>query len=92
MANQPPPLNAPIRRVAVARAALFLGWLGVHKFMMGKIRAGLITLGITFLGSLLPIPGGIVMFVVGVVESRKYRRLSDQDFETEYLLGSREWF
>lgn len=92
MANQPLPLNAPIRRVAVARAALFLGWLGVHKFMMGKIRAGLITLGITFLGSLLPIPGGVVMFVVGVIESRRYRRLSDQEFEAEYLLGSREWF
>lgn len=92
MANQPLPLNAPIRRVAVARAALFLGWLGVHKFMMGKIRAGLITLGITFLGSLLPIPGGVVMFVVGVIESRRYRSLSDQEFEAEYLLGSREWF
>jgi hypothetical protein len=92
MANQPLPLNAPIRRVAVARAALFLGWLGVHKFMMGKIRAGLITLGITFLGSLLPIPGGVVTFVVGVIESRRYRSLSDQEFEAEYLLGSREWF
>jgi hypothetical protein len=92
MANQPLPLNAPIRRVAVARAALFVGWLGVHKFMMGKVRAGLITLAITLIGSFLPIPGGILMFVVGAVESRKYRKLTDQEFETEYLRGSREWF
>lgn len=92
MANQPAPLNAPLRRTSVARAALFLGWLGVHKFMMGKVRAGLITLGITFLGTLLPIPGVVATFIVGVVESRKYRRLSDQEFELEYLQGSREWF
>ena len=76
----------------MARAALFLGWLGVHKFMMGKVRAGLITLGVTFLGPVLPVPGGVVMFIVGVLESRKYRKLSDQEFDLEYLQGSREWF
>lgn len=92
MANQPAPLNARVNRIAVARAALFLGWLGVHKFMMGKTRAGIITLVITFLGSLFPLPGGVVMFVIGVLESRKYRKLTDQDFEMEYLHGSREWF
>lgn len=92
MANQPAPLNAPVRRISVARAALFLGWLGVHKFMMGKVRAGLITLGVTFLGTFLLVPGGVVMFIVGVLESRKYRKLSDQEFELEYLQGSREWF
>lgn len=92
MANQPAPLNAPVRRTSVARAALFLGWLGVHKFMMGKVRAGLITLGVTFLGTVLPVPGGVVMFIVGVLESRKYRKLSDQEFDLEYLQGSREWF
>jgi hypothetical protein len=32
------------------------------------------------------------MFVVGAVESRKYRKLTDQEFEAEYLRGSREWF
>lgn len=78
-------------RRAIGWNAILFGWLGVHRFKLGNKKQGFITLGVT-LASILPlIPGGFVMFVIGVVEGIKYLRLSDDEFETTYRSRQRKW-
>jgi hypothetical protein len=38
------------------------------------------------------VPGGIVMFFIGVFEGVKYLRMSDEDFERIYRSGEKKWF
>ena len=45
------------------------------------------------IASILPVfPGGLVMFVIGVIEGVKYLRLSDEEFESSYRSRQRKWF
>jgi len=79
-------------RRAIGWNAILFGWLGVHRFKLGNKKQGFITLGITA-ASVLPLfPGGLIMFVIGVIEGVKYLRLSDEDFETEYRSRQKRWF
>jgi TM2 domain-containing membrane protein YozV len=79
-------------RTTIGKIAIFLGVLGIHKFMMGKIRAGVITLAVSIVGALFPIPGPLVMIVIGVIEGRKYLSMTDAQFESVYLTGTKDWF
>jgi hypothetical protein len=79
-------------RRAIGWSAILLGWLGVHRFKLGNKKQGFITLGITA-ASILPLfPGGLIRFVIGVIEGIKYLRLSDEEFEMRYRSGQRKWF
>jgi uncharacterized membrane protein YjjB (DUF3815 family) len=78
-------------RRAIGWSAILLGWLGVHRFKLGNKKEGYITLGVT-VASILPLfPGGLIMFVIGVIEGVKYLRLSDEEFEVRYRSGLRKW-
>jgi len=95
-----PPMNPdstkqkdPTNRLRLSKYAMFLGAVGIHKFKMGNKRAGWIRVAISIAGILLPIvPGFLVMFIIGVIEGIKYRRMSDDDFERIYLIGKKSWF
>jgi TM2 domain-containing membrane protein YozV len=79
--------DAP-RRVVVSLAAIFLGSLGVHKFLLGYTNTGLKMLLVT----LLTCVGGVVMAVVGIIEGIGYLRRSDEAFQQTYVANRREWF
>lgn len=91
------PYNASDKnRVVAALLAFFLGGLGVHKFYLGKNRAGLIMLALTLLGFLTSIIliGLPILFGVGAVafvESIIYLLTSDDDFDAKYGRGNKEW-
>lgn len=77
--------------------AILLGGLGVHKFFLGRTRAGLITLGLYGLGlatTCIGVGGFIlgVLHVVALVEGIIYLTKSDSDFYLEYIVGRKEWF
>lgn len=76
-------------RTTIALAAIFLGALGVHKFMLGMRNAGLILLLCTLitLGT-----GAVLTCVVGVIEGIIYFSKSDADFYEIYVVGGKEWF
>jgi predicted membrane channel-forming protein YqfA (hemolysin III family) len=79
-------------RRGIAWSAILFGWLGVHRFKLGNKKQGFINLAIT-IASIIPfVPGGIVMFFIGVFEGVKYLRMSDEDFERIYRSGERKWF
>lgn len=82
---------SPSQRTACGIVALVLiplgvGCLGIHKFMMGKTRAGVITI----IASLFTC--GVFGFVTALAEGIIYLTKSDQDWYHEYIIGGKDWF
>jgi TM2 domain-containing membrane protein YozV len=63
-------------RVAAALLAFFLGYLGVHKFYLGKIGQGFLYLIFCWTG----IPA-IIAFIEGIL----YLVASDSEFNSKYV-------
>ncbi len=76
----------------VGWAAILLGGLGVHKFMLGYRRAGTIMLLVGLFGWVPFALPTLAVMIVGVIEGIIYLSKSDADFAATYLRGRREWF
>ena len=77
MADQGP------NRVVCGIIAIFLGGLGIHKFMLGNALAGVIQLVLGCIAI-----GGII----GVVEGILYLTKSDEEFYQQYVVEKKAWF
>ena len=69
-------------RIAAGVLAILLGGIGVHKFYMGKIGMGILYLLFCWTG----IPA-----LIGLIEGIIYLTKSDDDFESTYINGTKEW-
>ncbi len=85
------------KKILVGILAIFLGWLGVHKFILGYQKEGFILLGIT----LISIPlvclaiGALTIYIpslIGLIEGIIYLTKSDEEFYQTYQVGKRPWF
>lgn len=76
-------------RIAAGVCGILLGFLGVHKFILGYTKEGLIMLLATVLTCGL---AGIVMAVIGFIEGVIYLTKTDSDFRQLYVLNRRGWF
>jgi len=77
------------KKIMAGVFGILLGSLGVHKFILGYNREGIIMLAITL------VTFGFAAFVVGVVglvEGIIYLTKSDEDFVKTYVQGRRTWF
>lgn len=93
----PPPPPAPIQqdrpistdRITAGIFALVLGCLGVHKFILGYTKQGIILLLVTVVsfGFL-----SWATFVVGVIEGIIYLTRTDDEFRATYVVGRKPWF
>ncbi|WP_415399365.1 TM2 domain-containing protein [Synechococcus sp. W4D4] len=81
--------EASNKKLAAGLLAIFLGSLGVHKFVLGYNTAGLIMLLVTVLTCGV---AGFVMGVIGIIEGIIYLTKTPQEFESTYLQNSKEWF
>jgi TM2 domain-containing membrane protein YozV len=79
-------------RVAAGILGILLGALGIHKFILGYSKAGVIMLLVTILGSFLLFLGPIVMGIIGLIEGIIYLTKSDEQFRQIYVAGKKEWF
>jgi len=87
-----PPSQISVRaanKVPAGILAILLGSLGIHKFILGYTRAGLIMLLVTVLTCGL---GAIVFHVIGLIEGILYLCKTDEEFVRIYVDGRREWF
>lgn len=89
----PQPVAATKDHVAAGLLAIFLGFLGIHKFYLGYNTSGFIMLGVSILGGILTL--GIapsVIWLISVIEGILYFTKSQTEFEQMYVFNKREWF
>lgn len=85
------------RKVAMWLAIL-LGWVGAHKFYMGKILPALFHIAFSVLGIFWGINySDWSMFiwlgwVFPIFEGSRYMNMTDEEFEEVYIKGGRSWF
>ncbi len=79
--------------VAAGLLAIFLGWLGIHKFYLGYNTAGFIMLAVSIVGSIFTfgLAAGVI-WVISIIEGILYLTKSQSEFEQMYVFNKREWF
>jgi len=77
------------KKIAAGICGILLGALGVHKFILGYTKEGLIMLLVSFLtlGILAP-----VMSIIGLIEGILYLTKTDEEFVRIYVTGKKGWF
>ncbi len=68
---------------------IIVGGLGIHKFMLGYQKEGLIMLLVSILSCGIFYP---IMHVIGIVEGIMYLTKTDEDFVRTYIQGRKGWF
>jgi TM2 domain-containing membrane protein YozV len=89
MSSGPGEAKTESKRVMCGVLALLLGWLGVHKFVLGMTTPGVIMMLVSLLtcGTV-----GTVMWVVGIIEGIIYLTKTDEEFHEIYEVGQKAWF
>ena len=77
------------KKIAAGICGILLGALGVHKFILGYTKEGVIMLLITILTFGF---GGFIMGIIGLIEGILYLTKSDADFVATYVVGKKGWF
>ncbi len=73
--------------------AIFLGWLGVHKFYLGYNTPGFIMLSVSVVGGILTLSLALwVIWVIAIIEGIMYLIKPQADFDQLYVKHKREWF
>lgn len=81
--------EASSKKVLCGVLGIILGSLGIHKFVLGYNKAGLIMLLVSLLTCGV---GASVMGLIGLIEGIMYLTKSDQEFYQTYMVGQKEWF
>jgi TM2 domain-containing membrane protein YozV len=81
------------KKILAGVLAILLGALGIHKFILGYNKEGIIILVITLiLGILTCGIAGWVMSILGLIEGIIYLTKSDEEFYNTYQVGKKPWF
>ena len=89
MGNQnfqnPSPIYQENKKILAGVLAIMLGGFGVHKFILGYTKEGVLQILMSFFSCGL---AGIIPFVEGII----YLTKSDEEFYQIYQVGRRPWF
>lgn len=77
------------KRVVAGILAIILGSLGIHKFILGYTKEGVIMLLSTILTCGI---GGAVTSIIGLIEGIIYLTKSDEEFMHVYQTNQKTWF
>ncbi len=80
-----PKSNQESKRVIAGILAILLGPFGVHKFVLGYTKAGIIQLIISFVSCGIL---SIIPFIEGII----YLTKTDEEFIYTYQINQKEWF
>lgn len=80
------------KKLVVGLLAIFLGALGIHKFVLGYNKEGIIMLIITLILGSNWFLGMSLMGIVGLVEGIIYLTKTNEDFYNTYQAGKKAWF
>ncbi len=73
------------KKLTAGLCGIFLGWLGVHKFILGYTTQGIIQLVV----SIATCGAGSI---IGLIEGIIYLTKSDEDFVRTYIQNKQGWF
>jgi len=82
--SQLPPYD-PGKKLTSGLLGIFLGGLGIHKFILGYTNAGIIQIVATIFTC------GFAS-IIGLIEGIMYLTKSDAEFYWTYVAGKKEWF
>jgi len=77
------------KKIPAGILGIVIGGLGIHKFILGYQKEGLIMLLISVL-SCFTLAG--VMHVIGIIEGIMYLTKTDEEFVRTYIQGRKGWF
>ena len=77
--------NQENKKVLAGVLALIFCYLGVHKFVLGYTKEGIIQLVLSFVSCGV---AGLIPFIEGII----YLTKSDEDFYQTYQINKRGWF
>lgn len=81
------------KKIIAGVVAILLGGFGVHKFVLGYTKEGIIILVITIILGILTCGfAGWLMCVLGVIEGIVYLTKTDEEFYNTYQVGKKPWF
>ena len=84
---------APKDRAVAALLAIFLGFLGMHKFYLGYYQTGFVMMAISVVGSIFTLGlAAAVMAVIAIIEGFIYLSKSQSEFDRIYVYGNKDWF
>jgi TM2 domain-containing membrane protein YozV len=81
--------NQESQRVLAGILGILIGALGIHKFILGYTKEGVIMLLVTILTCGF---GGMVTGIIGLVEGIIYLTKSDEEFIETYQVNQKGWF
>jgi len=76
-------------KIAAGILGILLGCLGIHKFVLGFVGAGLVMLLVSVLTCGYAAP---IMAIIGLIEGIIYLSKSDAQFHQDYVVNKRSWF
>ena len=77
------------KKVAAGICGILLGALGIHKFILGYTKEGVIMLLITVLTFGM---AGFIPGIIGLIEGIMYLTKSDAEFVSTYVTNKKGWF
>jgi TM2 domain-containing membrane protein YozV len=81
--------NDSSKKIAAGICAILIGSFGIHKFILGYTKEGVIML----LGTILTCGfGAIVTSVIGLAEGIIYLTKTDEEFLNTYVVNKKGWF
>ena len=82
--NNLQPVQQDNKKLAAGLLAILIGGLGIHKFILGYTKEGIIQFFLSFLCGL----GALIGIVEGVI----YLTKSNEEFYQTYQTGKKGWF
>lgn len=79
------------KKIAAGICGILLGALGIHKFVLGYTKEGVIMLLVCIFGALVAV-GPMIMGIIGLIEGILYLTKSDEEFVATYIDGKKGWF
>jgi len=77
------------KKIVAGILGIVVGGLGIHKFILGYQKEGMIMLLVSVLSCFTL---SAVMHVIGIIEGIMYLTKSDEEFVRTYIYGRRGWF
>ena len=81
------------KKIIAGIFGILLGSLGIHKFILGYTKEGVIMLVVTLVVGTVTFGLGLgVMGIIGLIEGIIYLTKSDAEFVATYVTGRKAWF